>query len=103
MSGLEWTTPKIEEVPMDGRYCALYRQALQEEPVAPWEKDAFDVAEAVLDMVEESDGCAVCVELEALIQTRRAVDPAGSSVRRSAGGPHRRRGSPSRDQVTWRE
>jgi hypothetical protein len=41
MSGLEWTTPRIEEVPMDGRYCALYRQALEEEPLAPWEKDAF--------------------------------------------------------------
>jgi hypothetical protein len=33
-----WTTPRIEEVPMDGRYRALYRQALEEEPVAPWER-----------------------------------------------------------------
>jgi hypothetical protein len=47
MSGLEWTTPKIEEVPVDGHYCALYRQALEEEPVAPWKKDAFDVEEVV--------------------------------------------------------
>jgi hypothetical protein len=39
MSGLEWTTPKIEEVPVDPHYRALYRQALEEEPVAPWEKD----------------------------------------------------------------
>jgi hypothetical protein len=72
MSGLEWTTPKIEEVPMDGRYRALYRVALEEEPCAPWEKDASDVAEVVLALVEEGDGCAVCIELEALIQTRRA-------------------------------
>jgi hypothetical protein len=76
MSGLEWTTPKIEEVPVDGHYCALYRQALEEEPVAPWKKDAFDVEEVVLAVVEEGDGCAVCIELEALIQTRRAVDAA---------------------------
>jgi hypothetical protein len=73
MSGLEWTTPRIEDVPMDDHYRALYRQALEDEPVAPWEKDAFDVAEAVLAVVEEGDGCAVCIELEALIQTRRAV------------------------------
>ena len=74
MSGLEWTTPRIEEVPMDGRYRALYRQALEEEPVAVWEKDAFDLEEAVLAAAEEGDSCcAVCIELEALIQTRRAV------------------------------
>jgi hypothetical protein len=79
MSWLEWTTPKIEEVPMDGRYCVLYRQALEDEPVAPWEKDAFDVAEAVLAVVEEGDSCAVCIELEALFQTRSAVAAAAAA------------------------
>jgi hypothetical protein len=67
MSGFEWTTPKIEEVAMDGRYRALYRQALEEEPCAPWEKDAFDVEEvvlaAVLAAVEEGDGCEACATL----------------------------------------
>lgn len=36
--GNGWTTPRIEEVPMDDHYRALYRQALEEEPVAPWER-----------------------------------------------------------------
>ena len=81
MSGLEWTTPSIEEVPMDGRYRVLYRQALEEEPVAPWEKDAFDVAEAVLAAAEEGDSCCtVCIELEALIQTRRALGAAAAPL-----------------------
>jgi hypothetical protein len=59
MSRLEWTAPRIEDVPMDGHYRSLYRQALEEEPVAPWEKDAFDVAEAVLAVLEEGDVCTM--------------------------------------------
>ena len=71
--------PRIVEVPMDDHYRALYRQALEEEPVAPWEKDAFDVAEAGLAAAEEGDSCcAVCIELEALIQTRRAIAATGA-------------------------
>jgi hypothetical protein len=51
--------PKDRGSPVDGHYRSLYRQALEEEPVAPWEKDAFDVAEAVLAVVEEGDVCTM--------------------------------------------
>jgi hypothetical protein len=37
-----WSTPRIEEVPLDDHYRDLYQEALVDEPLAPWELDTSD-------------------------------------------------------------
>jgi hypothetical protein len=34
---LVWSTPRIEEVPINDYYRELYRQAMEDEPVTPWD------------------------------------------------------------------
>lgn len=51
MSGHEWATPRVVEIPVADHYRALYRQALEEEPVAPWG--------ATLAAIEDGDSCTM--------------------------------------------